>query len=62
MNYDDHEDFNKGRTPVEAMVQFASAREDRYNKARADFTGGVKDGLRYLALGALILLAFIAVT
>lgn len=62
MNYDDHEDFNKARTPEEATQQFADERAAVLAKANADFTGGVGDGLRYLALGALMCLLFLAVT
>jgi len=62
MNYDDHEDFNKARTPEEESYQFANAREAVYDKARADFSGGTKDGIVTIGIGALMFLLFLVVT
>ncbi len=56
MNYDDHEDFNKARTPEEATKEFAKAREAVYDKANADFAGGTQDGIVYFSIGALLCL------
>lgn len=62
VNYDDHEDFNKARTPEEESYQFANAREAVYDKARADFSGGTKDGIVTIGIGALMFLLFLVVT
>ena len=61
MNYDDHEDFNKARTREETFQTFADRRAAMYNKANADFSGGVQDGIVYFAGIAFICLLIIAV-
>jgi len=62
MNYDDHEDFNKARTPEEATKEFANARAAVYDKASADFAGGTQDGLVYFTIGGLMALLLIIAT
>ena len=62
MNYDDHKDFNKARTFEESTQQFADEREAVYAKARADFSGGTKDGGVYFTIGALMILLVLAAT
>jgi hypothetical protein len=62
MDYDDHEDFNKARTFEESTQQFADEREAVYAKASADFAGGIRDGIVYFTIGALMFLLFLAVT
>ena len=62
MNYDDHEDFNKARTPEEATLRFAADRERTYMKANADFAGGTQDGIVYFTILGLGYLLFLAAT
>ena len=62
MNYDDHEDFNKARTPEEATKEFANARAAVYDKANADFAGGTQDGIVYFTILGLLTLLVICVT
>lgn len=62
MNYDDHKDFNKARTPEEATKEFAVARAAVYDKANADFSGGTQDGIVYFTIGGLMVLLFLAAT
>ena len=62
MNYDDHKDFNKARTPEEATAQFAHDRAAVYDKANADFAGGTQDGCVYFTIGALMILLVLAAT
>jgi hypothetical protein len=62
MNYDDHPDFNKARTPEEATKKFATARAAVYDKANADFAGGTQDGIVYFTIGALMTLLVLVAT
>ena len=62
MNYDDHEDFNKARTPEEATPEFAEKRAAMYDRANADFAGGTQDGLWYLTIGGLMFLLIMVAT
>ena len=62
MNYDDHEDFNKARTPEEATKEFANARAVVYDKANADFAGGTQDGIVYSTIIGLLCLLVLVVT
>ena len=62
MNYDNDPDFNKARTREESFQTFADRREAMYNKANADFGGGVQDGLVYFTIGAAMFLLLLAAT
>lgn len=54
MNYDDHEDFNKARTPEESTKQFAHERAAVYDNANAVFAGGTRDAMAVLGIGLLV--------
>lgn len=55
MNYDDHPDFNKARTPEESTKEFANARAATYASANEDWNVGMKYGLALIP-GALALI------
>jgi len=61
MNYDDHPDFNKARTPEESTKQFANARAAVYDNANAVFAGGTRDAIAVLGIGFLVQLVMWAI-
>ena len=50
MNYDNHPDFNKARTPAEATKRFAADRERTFIRANDDFNVGMKYGIALIPL------------
>jgi hypothetical protein len=58
MNYDDH----KARTREETFQTFADRRAATYDKANADFSGGVQDGIVFFTVGAIMLTIILAAT
>ncbi len=54
MNYDNHPDFNKARTPEESTKEFANNRAAVYDRANANFSGGIRDGLAALLIGGVL--------